>query len=810
MIQEKTLTTLEYPKILEQLARYTTFSAGAELARELYPTTDLSEAQTRIQEVTEVRTILGKNENKLNMGGVRDVRQVALGATRGVVIEAAVLLDIRNTLRRATTIKRTIGRMEHVYPLASALVQEMEECPSVQDEIVTAIDDDAQVRDSASPRLAMIRRDLKTAFERLQAKLNRMIQGGQYAQYLQEPIITMRNGRYVVPVKADFKGRLKGILHDTSSSGQTIFIEPEATVELNNEWRDLQIQEEKEVWRILAALTESVAQVADEIIRTVEVLAYLDLLIAKSMYADALRATAPTLVGFRERAAYPNHPGSTITLTQARHPLIPSQRVVPTDVDFGQDTFALVLTGPNTGGKTVALKTVGLLALMAQSGLHVPAESATLSVFEGIFADIGDEQSIEQSLSTFSAHMTNTIGILEACNPTTLVLLDEMGAGTDPSEGSALARAIMNHLLQRRTTAMVTTHHPELKTYAVETDGVRNASVEFNLETLAPTYRLIVGLPGRSNALAIATRLGLPSTIIEDARAMVASKDLDADKLLDEIHRTREDIHRKETRIADLLEQIEAERLELRERLSKLEDERRNILIDARRKAEGEIEDFRKEVKRLRQDLRKASLPLEQLQAIQDASTKLIEYAQAPLNENDAVQVPDVAEDGWRPRLGDAVWLESLKVEGVIEELNAKGEAMVQVGALKVRATTHDMRKATKLDRKIAQKEASRRRERPETEREDSITPPKSPGLELDLRGQRVEGALRSLDEYIDAAYLSGLPFARIIHGKGTGALRKAIRDMLDSHALIIKVAEANPNEGGAGVTIIYMSTESR
>ncbi|MEM6283570.1 MAG: endonuclease MutS2 [Chloroflexota bacterium] len=801
MISEKTLRTLEFEKILERLASHTSFSASKKLAHDLFPTTDYDEAKAWQEEVTEVRDLMEKNEHRLNMGGVRDVRDPAIGALRGVVIEPNVLLDIRMTLRRAETLQRSLGKMQHQYPLLAEIVSEIQPCTDLQTTIDSAIDDNGEVRDTASPRLAMIRRDLKVTFDRLQTKLNKLISNPGTAQYLQENIITMRNGRYVVPVKADFKGRVRGILHDTSSSGATIFVEPENTVELNNEWRDLQLQEEKEIRRILAAITEAVAGVSEDVVRTVDVLSYLDLVKAKAEYAEQLGAIQPIFLPFKPHPDYPEHPGSTVYIEQARHPLIPG-KVVPIDIDFGEDTWSLVITGPNTGGKTVALKNVGLMSVMAQCGMHLPCVEAKLSVFTGIYADIGDEQSIEQSLSTFSAHMTNTIRILDECDDHSLVLLDEVGAGTDPAEGSALARAIMNHLVDRRATTMVTTHHPELKNYAVETEGVRNASMEFDLETLSPTYRLIIGLPGRSNALAIAERLGLDDMIIEDAKTMVSSAELDAEKLLNEIHRSREGIRQREMEIEAIQEDMAAERDELRERLDKLEDERRDVLVTAQRKAENEVEELRKEIKRLRNDMRSASLPLENLKAIQETADRLVEYTRQPVEEG-AIEVPPAESDGWRPRLGDTVWLETLKAEGQVVELDEE-EAMVQVGTLKVRVGIHDIRRPNRIDKKIAEKEQSKRRRGRQYKEDRPVV--ESPGLELDLRGQRVEGALQKLDEYIDTAYLSGLPFARIIHGKGTGALRKAVREVVDGHPLVSKVTAARPNEGGDGVTIIHMA----
>jgi DNA mismatch repair protein MutS2 len=795
MIDQKSIHILELPKVLERLAAHTTFSAGAGLAREIAPTTDLEEARIWQRETAEAREMF---ENKFNvsMGGVFDVRDIAISSQRGVMIDAAVLLNIRTTLRRGTTVKRTLGRMDHQYPLLAEIVAEVEECADLQNAIAAAIDDNGEVKDSASARLAIIRRDLKIAFEKVQTRLNRLISTSSKAQFLQEPIITMRSGRYVVPIKADHKGKIPGIVHDSSSSGATLFIEPLETVDLNNQWRELQIEEEKEIRRILLALSEKVGEESEGIVRTVEVLAYLDLVFARARLANEMNAVQPALVPFGQKASNAGHPGSTIAIKGARHPLL-TEKVVPIDIEFDEDTWVLVVTGPNTGGKTVSLKTVGLLTLMAQCGLALPADEARLSVFHGVFADIGDEQSIEQSLSTFSSHLTNTIHILRECNERSLVLLDEVGAGTDPAEGSALARAILDYLVSRRVTTLVTTHHPELKIYSVETPGVRNASVEFDLDTLAPTFRLIVGLPGRSNALAIASRLGLSQEIIESARSMVATEDLAADDLLDEIHRTRETIRQQYDEIASLRQQLEEQRDELQARLDHIEDERRDVIHAARRHAEEELEEFRREIRRLRGEMRAAGLPLETLRAVQEAAEKIANYASQPIeNVTDAPDRPD-----FNPRLGDNVWLETLNAEGVITELDGD-EAVVQVGSLRVRAGLHELQKRSRSQKRQMKRGHVRQYEAA------AVTVPKgkSPGLELDLRGQRVESAISRLDQYVDAAYTAGLPYGRIIHGKGTGALRKAVREHVETHPLISKVEAARPNEGGDGVTVIHMA----
>jgi DNA mismatch repair protein MutS2 len=801
-MNDKTYRVLELDKILAQLAAQTAFSASADLALTLTPTGDVEEARVWSAETAEARAMFANGMN-VSVGGARDVREAAVAATRGIVPEAQTFLDVRGTLRRATTLRRTVGRMKGQYPLLSDLVNTLEEVPALQDEIGRILDDAGIVRDSASPRLAIVRRDLKIAFDRLQTRLQRMVSASANQPLLQESLYTMRNGRYVIPLKAEHRGKIPGIIHDSSSSGATLFIEPLETVELNNQWRELQLDEEKEIRRILAALTDDLAAEHERVVHTVNVLAYFDLVLAKARYADLLKAAAPQLVQFAPHplATGDAHPGSTIALTAARHPLLKGD-VVPIDVEFDANTFVLVVTGPNTGGKTVSLKTVGLFVLMAQCGLHVPAERARLSVFEGVYADIGDEQSIEQSLSTFSSHMKNTIAILDEADERSLVLLDELGAGTDPGEGSALARAILTHLRGRRITTMVTTHHPELKVYSVETPGVRNASVEFNLETLAPTYRLIVGLPGRSNALAIATRLGLPEPIIADARGMVATEDLLADDLLDEIHRTREDMRRQQAVITETRERIEQERAELRQSLSAVEDEKRNIIAAGRRNMQTEMEDFRKEMRRLRAELRDAGLPLETLKKAQAQADALESAVNRPVEPSRPAQ----AETDWTPRLGDGVWLETLKAEGTVVELD-KNDAVVQVGTLRVRAKLHDLARPQPQ----AAKKSARSKKAPVVyEAVGDISTPKvqSPGMELDLRGTRVDEAIRRLDHYVDQAYLSGLPFGRIIHGKGTGALRKAIQERLRDNTLIMRSVTAPPNEGGEGVTVIYLASK--
>lgn len=803
-MNEKSANTLELPKILNKLAQYTSFSGSRELALNLVPTPDLNVARELQRETSEARLLL-LSKPDTHMGGVSDVRNEAMSCRRGFVLEPSTLLNIRSTLRRATNLKRTVGKLGGQFPLLAGLVETLEECTNVQNEIARVLDDTGLILDSASAKLAVIRRELRISFDRLHSKITNIATSQSNAKYLQEPIVTQRNGRYVIPLKAEFKGRIPGVVHDQSSSGATLFIEPLTTVDLNNRYRELQIEEENEIRRILAALSEMVGESADKISHTVEVLAYLDLIFARAKYADSLDATEPRLVPFRTDMP-DNHPGGTIKVLSARHPLLNQERVVPTDVEFDDQTFMLIITGPNTGGKTVALKTIGLMILMAQCGLHVPAsEGTTLSVFEDVYADIGDEQSIEQSLSTFSSHMTNIIQILKLANPRSLVILDELGAGTDPAEGSALARSLLLHFLERGVTTIVTTHHPELKAFGYERRGVRNASVEFDLDTLAPTYRLMVGIPGRSNALAIASRLGLPTDIIEQARGMVATEDLQVDDLLDEIQKTRDEI--RQVLKSKQVEEAETDnlRLELADRLEKIEQERRHILDEARNQAEADLEELRREVRRLQRQLEAAGQPL-------DAIRQLAEQART-ITPADYMKTPEPVEkpengDVQQFRLDEMVWVPNLKVEGKITEITSD-EVEVLVGRLRIRAKPNELERRSTKDRK-RETDKARRKNLPDIYDGPStqIERGKSPGLELDLRGSRTEDALPQVEGYVDAAYMAGLPFVRIIHGKGTGALRKAIREELSRHPLVSKHMSGSDKEGGEGVTIVHLVSQ--
>ncbi len=802
-MDEKTLNTLEYWKVLERLAGYAAFSASAELARALRPVRDLDEIKNRQARTTEARLLLDTANGDISVGGARDVRPLAERAVRRGVLEPTELLSIKDTLISARELVRTFDRAER-FPVLSEIAVNLTPPAGIVDVISRAISDRAEVMDNASDKLASIRREIKVSHERLLSRLERMINDSKVSPMLQESIITQRNGRYVIPLRSEFKGRVRSIVHDQSSSGATLFVEPLAIVELNNQWHEMQLAERDEVRRILAELSDQIGAHYEEIKLLVEALAQLDLAFMCAKYAEDLHAVEPVLVPLKTDNKK-EHPGSTIRLDEARHPLLDQQTVVPIDIVLDESTFAVVITGPNTGGKTVTLKTAGLLVLMAQTGLHIPARSgSSLSIFSNVFADIGDEQSIEQSLSTFSGHIRNIVRVLRRADESTLVLFDELGAGTDPQEGAALARSMLSFLVERRIPCLVATHYPELKIYAHGTPGVVNASMEFDLQTLRPTYHLTIGLPGRSNALAIARRLGLPPKIIEDARSTLNPDELRAEDLLNEIHRQR-DLARKARSQADKA-QWEAEKLQasLNTRLENIEDERRAVLEKARAKSEAEVDELREELEGLRRSLARARQPLEALKPLQEQAEKLGERVQKPVERQqmeNAVQRP--------LRLGDKVRVRSIKMEGVITAMS-DNDFEVQVGNLRVRARRGDLQRVGEPEAVVEEAPSPSRptssgRTTVSTGEHNSPFHP-SPGMELDLRGQRVEDALDSLDRYLELAYLAGLPFVRIIHGKGTGRLRQVIRELLGQSPHVKGWEAGLEKEGGDGVTVARLA----
>lgn len=812
----KTLHTLEYQKVLERLAGFCAFAASTEKAHKLYPTNILDEAHIRLAETSEAVQMLVTRPD-LTIGGARDVRQVVDLAAHGGVLAPADLLDIKSTLVAARSLVRTFERLGERFPTLYGIASQIPAPMGLVDGITRAISERGEILDSASEALGVIRRNLRIAHDRLMTKLQKMVSDPHTAPYLQEALITQRDGRYVLPLRAEFKGRIRAVVHDQSASGATLFVEPLNVVEHNNEFRELQLAERDEERRILTELSQQVGMQAGNILNTVERVADLDLCFAKAKYSDSIAATEPGLLPIAKPSG--RHPGTIIRLYQARHPLLDPATVVPIDVELDAQTYAMVVTGPNTGGKTVTLKTIGLLALMAQSGLHIPAHSGSeISLFHNIYADIGDEQSIEQSLSTFSGHITNIIRILEHADRRSLVILDELGAGTDPQEGAALARSLLTHLLERGITTLVTTHHPELKAFAHSTPGVVNASVEFDLETLRPTFHLTIGLPGRSNALAIAQRLGMPDPIITSARSELSPADLRAEDLLDEIHRQRDLSRKARTAAENARHEAESMRAELASRLEKIEDERMQVLDKARRQAEEQLEELQDELRDVRRQLARTRQPLEVIEEVEQQVEQLQDTIAAPVER----RVPEskIAPLRRAIRLGDKVRLHSLNTQGVVTSLGEE-EAEVSVGVLRIRARLAELQlmgEEPNIPSSSTGLPTARELiagSHPRTPADASAGTVRqarsqlyaeSPGIELDLRGQRSEEALEALDRYLDSAYLSGLPWVRIIHGKGTGKLRLAVREALSHHQHVKSFEPGGDKEGGEGVTVAKLA----
>jgi len=824
------LRVLEYEKILNRLAEHCTFSGGADLAYALLPSDDLITVRTWLAQTAEAHKLM-EQKSDISFGGVKDLSAQLEKAERGALIFAPELLEIKHTLQRARSLRNTLTRLENNFPLLAEMAHNIEPCDNVVAEISRCINERGEVVDGASDALARIRNELRTAQDRLLTILDRLVQSSDVKPYLQDALVTQRQGRYVIPVRSEYKGNIDGIVHDQSASGATLFIEPLKVVQQNNAVRELELQEEKEVRRILTELAELVADEAVYIRRNGQILAELDFTFAKAKYGYALEASAPEMVAFRpikpkpihkltnNSAADDNpnsrepsgpstpqllHPGSVIDLHRARHPLLNRKTVVAVDVYLDDETYMIVITGPNTGGKTVTIKTVGLLVLMAQSGLMIPVEpGSTLSIFEGVYADIGDEQSIEQSLSTFSSHMTNIIAILEEADPNSLALFDELGAGTDPDEGSALAMALLDNLRDRSITTFATTHYSDLKLYAHSTPGVRNASVEFDVETLSPTYELSIGLPGRSNALIIARRLGLNPVIVEKAESIVRPDTLEADSLLDEIRRAKQESLQVESRAKDRERQAQLLERDLRYQLAKIEEARRAVIAETRQIMENELTQVRGEIEQLRRQLaqRGAERGLTGAGAHDDFLVRAAkeiarrEYSDQELNRE--VIIPGQAQERLAGpiEVGDRVWVASLQASGEVLAINERvGDADVQLGnfRLKLPVKRLELRQKALTATPI---EASGIRIQAQNNQE-------SPGMELDLRGARVEEGLDRLENYLNNAYMAQLPWVRIIHGKGTGAMRDAVRNILRHHPLVRDSRTGDQGEGGDGVTV--------
>ncbi len=774
MTDTRSRELLEYPQIRNRVAGYTSFSPSRQLAQQMAPSSDVAVVRRLLDETDQARDLLQRRPD-VGIGGARDITMLVGRARRSGRLLGPELLEVLDTLEAATRLA-DILRGERP-PLLHELGRAIKPLPQLRARLESAVDPAGELLDSASPALGGLRRAVRVAYERLRARLETLVHSSDLSGALQEPIVTLRNDRYVVPVRADARSRVKGIVHDQSGSGQTLFVEPLVMVELGNAWREAQLKEAAEVERILDELSALVGAQADALDETLAALATFDFWIARARLAVELDAVRPETVATDD-----------VLLLSARHPGLTAP-VVPIDVRLGTDFRALVITGPNTGGKTVALRTTGLLALMHQSGLPIPAAPGSrLPVFRDVFADIGDEQSIAQSLSTFSGHMRSIVRIVGAAGEGCLVLLDELGAGTDPTEGSALAQALLDRLITAGALVAATTHYAELKTYAHNTVGVENASVDFDLATLKPTYHLTIGLPGASQAFAIAERLGLPADIVADARSRLGSAQQEFEQTLASIRETRASTQDALARATEAEERARAARHEAEEERRHARREREDALVTARAEAQQQLAEVQAEIAAARELLERQTL-----------TEQLLEQSTARLSEMISPATDETAETvssgdttlpisvGQYVRSGGG-W------QGTVAALDEdKGEATLVAGTMRISVPLAGLQPA------VAPVADPLR---------GPATPPPAPRSvpsSLDLRGARVEEALESLDSYLDQAAVAAMSKVTVIHGHGSGALRDALRARLSGHPLIKSWRPGERGEGGDGATIVEL-----
>lgn len=792
-MNQKALETLEYKKIIAQLKREMGSAASAKLADELTPLTSEIIIKEELRSTTEAVDLIVR-KGPLPTGGLYDIREALLLAKKGGSLTMRQLLEVQNVLGISSEVVtfmhddalpelKYIGEMVDLIVEFTALEKEISRCILTEDEMA----------DNASPKLKDIRRSIHQQNQAIKNKLSRIITSSSNKTYLQDAIVTMRDGRYVIPVKQEYRSFFPGMVHDQSKGGATLFIEPQGVVELNNKLRELEVEEQLEIARILAELSSRVAEHYREIRSNLELLTKLDFIMAKGKLSCKMHASEPKIDADGE-----------LRLISARHPLIEYKKAVPVDIRIGGDYRTLIITGPNTGGKTVSLKTAGLLVMMAQSGLHIPASHAsTLPIFGEVFADIGDEQSIEQSLSTFSSHMKNIVSIIDKASYDSLVLVDELGAGTDPTEGAALAIAILERFYDSGALTMATTHYNELKKYALATSGVENAAMEFDVETLTPTYRLLIGVPGKSNAFEISKKLGLSESVIERASEHIKHGDMEFENAISSI----EDDKRKAA--ADRLD-AESMRAEIEERLKKLEEKekaisekRADIIAEAKREARELLRETKSAVKDVQKDLRR----LQKSGAHTNLNTGALEKSRRKINEaEDLVSEKVVKQVNSEPvsadtlKIGDRVKLLTIGQNGTILSLpDEKGNLMINIGALKVKARLQDLMLINEgKDRKPQAKSSSKY---------GSLLRSKSSSVSasINVMGKNLEDALADVEKYLDDVYMAGLDMVSIIHGRGGGILKDGIRQMLKRKKYVDSYGAASYNDGGEGVTIVRM-----
>lgn len=789
-MNEKALKSLEYYKIIQLLTEKASSPLGKELCRDLLPSVDLAQIQLMQAQTRDALSRLFQ-KGSISFGSVKDVRgslkRLEIGSTLGIIELLSICSLLENTSRVKAYSRNERG--DHPADSLDEMFEQLSPLTPLSAEIRRCILSEDEISDSASPGLLKVRRSMKIANDRIHTQLTSLVNGGA-RNYLQDAVITMRNGRYCIPVKAEYKGQVPGMIHDQSSTGSTLFIEPMAIVKLNNDIRELELQEQKEIEAVLAELSNQTAAYTDQIRDDLEIMVQLDFIFARASLAMDMNGTEPIF-----------NTEHRIRLKQARHPLIPRKKAVPIDLRLGDDFDLLVVTGPNTGGKTVSLKTAGLLTLMGQAGLHIPAmDRSQLSVFHQVYADIGDEQSIEQSLSTFSSHMTNVVSFLKEADSDSLVLFDELGAGTDPTEGAALAISILSYLHEKGIRTMATTHYSELKVYALSTPGVENACCEFNVETLRPTYRLLIGVPGKSNAFAISSKLGLPDFIIEKAKQQISEQDESFEDVLTSLENSRVTIENERAQIEAYKEQIEALKKQLETKQERLDERRDKILKNANEEAKrilAETKEYADQTMKLFHKFQKdhvdtAAVEKERqnIRARMNKADNALSIKAVPKEPKKKLSAKDLS-------LGDMVRILSMNLTGTISSRpDSKGFLFVQTGIIRSKVHISDLEL---VDEPVISSSALQKTGAGKIRMSKSS----SVSTEINLLGKTVDEAIAILDKYLDDAYLAHLSKVRVVHGKGTGALRKGVHDYLRHNKRVASYRLGEFGEGDAGVTIV-------
>lgn len=789
-MKQKSKNVLEFRKIIEQVEGFAKTEQGKEKVRSIDTTSDIKDARYLQKQTSEAFSLI-MEKGRPPFGGIYDITEYAKRASLGGSISISGLLRCADTLRAARLLKNYVllnKKEERNYEIIDELSQNIFNDKNIEDEIYSVIISEEEISDDASPELKRIRREISIKNSSIKNKINSMVNSQETQKYLQDNIVTMRNDRYVLPVRAEYRSMVKGLVHDQSSSGATLFVEPMQIVEMNNQLATLKIEEKKEIERILYQLSSMIAEVEEQIKLNQEILRELDYIFAKGEYAISINAIMPEL----------NDKGH-IRIKNGRHPLIDKNIIVPINVWVGDDFTQLIITGPNTGGKTVTLKTLGLFSLMAMAGLHVPADyGTTLSTFDAVYADIGDEQSIEQSLSTFSSHMTNIVKIMAEVTDRSFVLFDELGAGTDPDEGAALAMAILDTLRERKIVTAATTHYSELKLYALTNEGVCNGSVEFNVETLSPTYKVLIGVPGKSNAFAISKKIGLNDYIINKAKGMIEKDTIQFEDILAKIDNDRKYIEQKRIDVDNL--KLEQDKLykQVLAKEKKINEKNNRIVSDANYEARKILDEAKKEAADIIKELKQINLDMNSERSRQ--VYELRENLNKKMRDIDEKLFVDIKADYEKDlvideeiKKGDYVLVKALNQKGyVIDTDNSQG-ATVQIGLLKMKVKIDEIVKIQSEE----EKQQTVKTGRMVKLRTKSIKP------SIDLRGMNLDEALLDIDKYLDDAYMSGINEVSLIHGKGTGILREGIKQYLRNHKHVKEFRLGNFNEGGDGVTIV-------